>query len=556
MSTKSDCDKLLSAQFLQLGDSVKLRVSLQPQSSSQPQAKTSSKTLPDASPSQPSPTSLSAPTSVSKHGMKDSEIPLQGPLSSTRETKALPQSSASSGIAAQQSENVSKTIDPVSSAPKPTTSSGNDSTYSLGDQQPTRQTEKKRRREEDLTDDGVLTSGGNDAEAKSSDDNDTSRPAVRQKTSHLVDVSTPAKTLKSADTGMDCSNSSLQSAMKPDSSPAGPVSGNKKENVVAMKSSSSPVVNAKQISTAAPSTTVSSLSTPPIPKSKQPLSPASATVIPPSIPTGAPVPQDINAGETSTGRASPSGAFGAVSAPEPPSVPISIPVSVPLPVAPASTSVPSTPSPGAISTERLFPNGRILPKEHLSQPITKSELRELRHWVFDKGTDVEQLAFKMLQELILSPILGIREDYLGPLNNALMKDMADQYAVPHEGIFARFSDVRKVFNGPKKEFAEGNEEWMKKQTKEQLAVSLFEENLEFLFKPFQHGENNKTQSPDTFPTRGTFGSRSLDRARSDGAQQTRYQDKVSDDNLYNILSAYMFKKDSANIRTTEPHSDF
>lgn len=169
---------------------------------------------------------------------------------------------------------------------------------------------------------------------------------------------------------------------------------------------------------------------------------------------------------------------------------------------------------------------------------------------------MEQLAFKMLQELILSPILGMREDYLGPLNSALMKDMADQYAVPHEGVFARFSDVRKVFNGPKKEFAEGNEDWMKKQTKEQLAVSLFEENLEFLFKPFQPGENNGKQSLDCLPTRGTFGSRSLDRTRSDGVQQTRYQDKVSEDNLFNILSAYMFKKDIPNIRTTEPHSDF
>lgn len=414
------------------------------------------------------------------------------------------------------------------------------------------QTPKKRQRE-DLTDNGMATSSGNVEEAKLNDKSDVSRPAVRQKTSHPVDVSVPANTSKLADMGM-VSNNPSQSAVKPNALAAEPVSGNTKENTVAMKASSSPVVNNEQISTKAPSTAGPSLSTLPIPKSKKPpLSTALPTVIPPSISPGAPIPQDSNAGETSTGHPSP----GVVSGPAPPSVPIAIPASVPLPAASASAT--STPSPGAISTERLFPNGRILPKEHLSQPITKSELRELRHWVFDKGTDVEQLAFKMLQELILSPILGIREDYLGPLNRALMKDMADQYAVPHEGVFARFSDVRKVFNGPKKEFAEGNEEWMKKQTKEQLAVSLFEENLEFLFKPYHDVENGPTQAPATYPTRGTFGSRPIgDRGRADGAQQSRYQDKVIEDNLFNILSTYIVQKESASgiIRTKEPHSDF
>ena len=77
-----------------------------------------------------------------------------------------------------------------------------------------------------------------------------------------------------------------------------------------------------------------------------------------------------------------------------------------------------------------------------------SELREPRHSILGPGseaTDVERLAFKVLQEIVLSPLYGLPADSLALLSRAIKQANSAQYAVPREGIFTRYSDAEALF---------------------------------------------------------------------------------------------------------------
>lgn len=203
----------------------------------------------------------------------------------------------------------------------------------------------------------------------------------------------------------------------------------------------------------------------------------------------------------------------------------------------------------SLSEDNLFPGARKISQEWLDEKMPKSEWREMRHSVFNSptSTDVEQLAFKILQEILLSPVRGIQFDALKPLSNAIMTGIPNHYAVPQEGVFARFSDLLKVMNGQNYKFRQGDLNWMKDQTPESLAVALFEENVDFVFKTYEDGECVQQQTKEQFPSRGAFGTRRIpDRMSTgqDGDRLARYNDSVSDDMLFNSLFNYLASRDN------------
>lgn len=198
----------------------------------------------------------------------------------------------------------------------------------------------------------------------------------------------------------------------------------------------------------------------------------------------------------------------------------------------------------SVGDEQLFPGAQKVPREWLEEPMPKSEWLEMRNNILrpdSTSPDVDQLAFKIMQEILLSPIRGMKFHALAPFSRALLAAVPDHYAVPQEGFFARFSDVKKVMKGPNAKFRDGDTEWMEKQSDEALSVALFEENLEFTFKTYEDRDCVQQQSKDQFPSRGTFGPRRPpDRMfiGHEGERSGRYDDSVSNDPLFNRLFGY------------------
>lgn len=66
-----------------------------------------------------------------------------------------------------------------------------------------------------------------------------------------------------------------------------------------------------------------------------------------------------------------------------------------------------------------LPDGDV-PSEWISQPVSLDEWRQFRHLIFMNGTNAERLAFKIIQDLLLSPTVGL------PLN--ALRDLSDMLA--------------------------------------------------------------------------------------------------------------------------------
>lgn len=222
-----------------------------------------------------------------------------------------------------------------------------------------------------------------------------------------------------------------------------------------------------------------------------------------------------------------------------------------VPLGPAGESAPVPPGPTprpsesgeidvaarAAADQNLFPGAVKVPMDWLSQSMSISEWREIRWGVFKGGgTDVDQLAYKMAQEILLSPVLGIGVDSLKPLAQALAPAVGNQYAVPGDGIFARHSDLMRLLVGA------GSSDISHEQ---RMALNLFMENVEYTFKTYDHTEKPQELSlPQQFPARGSFGMKKELMANApsmmteDGLDK-RYADSVENDNLYESLFLYL-----------------
>lgn len=190
---------------------------------------------------------------------------------------------------------------------------------------------------------------------------------------------------------------------------------------------------------------------------------------------------------------------------------------------------------GLVSDEVVFPDGKTVSREWLKEPMELHEWRDLRSVVFSQdGSDVDCLAFKMLQEIILSPLLGIRQDLLKPLSRAVSEAAGDQVAVPGDGVFVRLSKLLGLKCGPDPRYREGNEDWIKEQSPEMLAMCALMENIRFMFSPYENADSAPNSNLEGFPLRGSFGLRKD--AHAAFAQMKgrtpRFDDAVGNDGLF------------------------
>lgn len=189
---------------------------------------------------------------------------------------------------------------------------------------------------------------------------------------------------------------------------------------------------------------------------------------------------------------------------------------------------------------------RLIPTSYLEETMKISEWRELRCFVFEKGNAVDKLAFKLLQEIILSPVMGVRFDALRPFSRAMLKSVGKQYFQDSFGPYARFTDYPDLLRFREPRFSQGDPEWQKSKSVEEQAVCLVMDNIMYSFNTGEDCENVVNADMSTFPTRGSFGVRSGQHSSAaimrDGGRAPRYEDSVGQDVLFNRLLEHSFAK--------------
>ncbi|PXF44062.1 hypothetical protein BWQ96_06143 [Gracilariopsis chorda] len=126
--------------------------------------------------------------------------------------------------------------------------------------------------------------------------------------------------------------------------------------------------------------------------------------------------------------------------------------------------------------------GKRVPDAFLDAVPSMSEWREMRHCVFEKGDDVDKLAFKLMQEILLSPTLGIQASALDHLDRAIKKHGAAHYYSKATGGYSYRKDLADKMWKRERRFIEGDEKWMKEQSDEDKAMHLFCENVHYAFE--------------------------------------------------------------------------
>lgn len=187
----------------------------------------------------------------------------------------------------------------------------------------------------------------------------------------------------------------------------------------------------------------------------------------------------------------------------------------------------------------------LVPKEWLEGKMTVAEWRELRQFAFNKGDDVDKLAYKMLQEIILSPVVGIDFHNLAPFSRAMLKSVNKLYFTG-KGVFARFSDYPEAlvlgdqrYNSESKE----DEKWSLQQDSEYLALCNVNDNLVFTFFPEADQPAGKAVwDGSDMPPRGSYGAKGQRKGPGtmlDGERAPRYPDSVAEDSLFKKIAAHV-----------------
>lgn len=206
---------------------------------------------------------------------------------------------------------------------------------------------------------------------------------------------------------------------------------------------------------------------------------------------------------------------------------------------------------GLVKDDVLFPNSMAVPENWLEEPVSLQELRELRSTVFSReGSDTERLAFKMLQEIVLSPLLGMRLDLLRPLSKAISQAVERQIFVPREGVFVRLSKFLQFKAGADSKYEKSDKPSEEKESPEVLALCSLIDNLKFMFCPSENRELVPHCRPDALPLRGHFGIRSG--TRVDHAKMKcggpRFDDSVGNDALFTMILDMLLKQTMASGR--------
>lgn len=183
--------------------------------------------------------------------------------------------------------------------------------------------------------------------------------------------------------------------------------------------------------------------------------------------------------------------------------------------------------------------GKPVPDSVLDGVPSMSEWREMRHCVFEKGDDVDKLAFKLMQEILLSPTLGIQASALDDLDRALKKIGAPQFYSKATGGYSYRKDFPEKMWKREQRFIEGDEQWMKEQSAEDKAMHLFCENLHYTFEQGEDYEEVQQSMPfSSLPYRGGvtgFRSGVSKGMEREGGRTTKYEDSVELDKLFQAI---------------------
>lgn len=186
-----------------------------------------------------------------------------------------------------------------------------------------------------------------------------------------------------------------------------------------------------------------------------------------------------------------------------------------------------------------------IPKDWLEGIMAMAEWRDMRQNAFNKGDDVDKLVYKVVQELMLSPVVGIDIHTLRPFSRAMLKAVNKGHLIEKKG-FTKFCDFpRALIQGDPKYNSdlEEDEKWLIEQDPEYLALCNVNDNIMFTFFP-------ETDQPDgkpvwevmDMPPRGSYGAKGQRKGPGmmlDGERAPRYPDSVAEDPLFKKIAALM-----------------
>lgn len=157
-------------------------------------------------------------------------------------------------------------------------------------------------------------------------------------------------------------------------------------------------------------------------------------------------------------------------------------------------------TPASVAGGGIGGNCSVIPREYLEGKISLAELCEFRHHLLLNGNDVDKLAFRILQELLLSPNLGLREDLVGPFSNAMTKATVNQYVSDKGEVCVSMQDIPELLKcrDPTVEHVYQTEQmgdvrgdvwdegWERSKSEEDRALTMMHENIVYLFRSHDH----------------------------------------------------------------------
>ncbi|CAN8069755.1 unnamed protein product [Agarophyton chilense] len=160
---------------------------------------------------------------------------------------------------------------------------------------------------------------------------------------------------------------------------------------------------------------------------------------------------------------------------------------------------------GDYDVTKVGVQGERIPQDFLDASMSLSEWKELKRAVKEKGDDVDNLAFKIMVEMLLSPTVGVQEGALDGFNSAIKRMKNVHYYSRKTGAYMHSSCVPEKLWKRERRFLEGDQEWRTKQRSEDLALHLICENLHYMFG---QGEDNtlptRIYDPKELPFRGSM----------------------------------------------------
>lgn len=191
----------------------------------------------------------------------------------------------------------------------------------------------------------------------------------------------------------------------------------------------------------------------------------------------------------------------------------------------------------------VIPKGeeRYIPKAWLDGEMQDFEWMEFRDKVFQNGTDVGKLAFKLLQEMLLSPTLGINLANLAPLSRVLVASLSKQLFIsPEYPVRVKFKDFPEALRQIDPGYASRAPEeldWDRGQSAEHIALCQTRDNLTFAFQPREDLAPAQAALNANCGVRGRIPGVNYGKEKrlEDAPNPPRYMDAADEDPLYQQL---------------------